>query len=227
MRVTGGVYRSRIVKCPKGIIRPSMDRMRESLFAILGDLGGSSFLDLFSGSGIIGIEAASRGAEPVVCVERDAGKRPVILENLSMVKSSITLRIMNVERFIKGCSQHYDYIFLDPPFAMKGKEELVAAAGGLLAPDGTLMIHHPKEEILPERIGGLYRADRRVYGGSILCFYRLESRDSRETGTDAGGTDVFTDRRNRPNEPSGREGTFLQSVPPNPWRNPQMPHRVG
>ena len=70
MRVTGGRYRGRTVKCPKGVIRPAMDRMRESLFNILGNISGESFLDLFSGSGVVGIEAASRGAEPVVLVEK-------------------------------------------------------------------------------------------------------------------------------------------------------------
>jgi 16S rRNA (guanine966-N2)-methyltransferase len=67
MRITGGKYRGRIVEVPKGTleIRPAMDRMRESVFAVLGDLSGLSFLDLFSGSGIIAMEAASRGAYPL------------------------------------------------------------------------------------------------------------------------------------------------------------------
>ena len=73
MRITGGAYCGRIIELPESSmeIRPAMDRMRESVFAILGDLTGLSFLDLFSGSGIIALEAASRGAHPVVCVERD------------------------------------------------------------------------------------------------------------------------------------------------------------
>ena len=65
MRITGGLYRGRGIKCPPGVIRPAMDRMRESLFAVLGNITGCSFLDLFSGSGIVGIEAASRGAASV------------------------------------------------------------------------------------------------------------------------------------------------------------------
>ena len=73
MRVTGGRYRGRTIKCPKGVIRPAMDRMRESLFNILGNISGESFLDLFSGSGAVGIDAASRGAEPVLLVEKDRG----------------------------------------------------------------------------------------------------------------------------------------------------------
>ena len=66
-----------------------MDRMRESLFAILGDLSGLSFLDLFSGSGVVAIEAASRGAEPIVLVEMDRGKKETIEKNLSFVEEEI------------------------------------------------------------------------------------------------------------------------------------------
>ena len=71
MRITGGELRGRIIKCPDGIIRPAMDKMRESVFSILGDLSGKSFLDLFSGSGTIAIEACSRGADFIELVEKD------------------------------------------------------------------------------------------------------------------------------------------------------------
>ena len=81
MRITGGIYRGRRITCPPGIIRPAMERMRESLFSILGDISGVPFLDLFSGSGLVGIEAASRGAEPVHLVELDRNKRETILKN--------------------------------------------------------------------------------------------------------------------------------------------------
>ena len=77
MRITGGKYRSRVVKCPPGVIRPAMDRMRESMFSILGDLRDLSFLDVFSGSGVIGLEAASRGSTDIQLVELDSGKKKV------------------------------------------------------------------------------------------------------------------------------------------------------
>ena len=71
MRITGGVLRGRKIDCPAGIIRPAMDKMKESVFSILGDIEEHSFLDLFSGSGSIALEASSRGANPVVLVEKD------------------------------------------------------------------------------------------------------------------------------------------------------------
>ena len=86
MRITGGLYSGRRIVCPPGVIRPAMDRMRESVFAALGDLSGESFLDLYSGSGIIAIEAASRGASMVHLVESDRRKMPVLKQNLKTLK---------------------------------------------------------------------------------------------------------------------------------------------
>jgi len=150
-----------------------MDRMRESLFAILGDLTGLSFLDLFSGSGVIGIEAASRGADPVVLVEQDSHKRHVILRNIQMVETTIRAVTMSAERFIAASRSSFDLIFLDPPFRYEHKEHLLerVAAGKLLAPGGRVLIHYPREDALPETIGRLVRRDERSYGRSTVSFY--------------------------------------------------------
>ena len=173
MRVTGGRYRGRTVKCPKGVIRPAMDRMRESLYNILGNISGESFLDLFSGSGVVGIEAASRGAEPVVLVEKDRGKRPVLLENISMVETPIRAHIMGAEHFLKTGDSLFDYIYLDPPFPLGGKKEFIQMAEGRLEDDGLLMIHFPEEDDPGETIGRLVRFDLRLFGRSRLGFYRF------------------------------------------------------
>ncbi len=128
MRITGGLYRGRTILCPPGVIRPSMDRMRQSLFSILGDLEGVSFLDLFSGTGILGVEAASRGAEPVLLVEKDPKKKSVIQKNISFVETGIELVISPVERFLRVNQRPWDIVFLDPPFAMEGKGAVLDAA---------------------------------------------------------------------------------------------------
>ena len=177
MRITGGIYKGRKIICPRGVIRPAMDRMRESLFAILGDLSGVSFLDLFSGSGVVGIEAASRGAEPVVLVEKDYIKSGVLKENTAFVESEIKIFMMPVERFIKRRKEEelsYDIIYLDPPFAFKNKAEIIGGVvdGNLLNPGGELIIHLPAEESLPDVIGGIRLKDKRKYGRSILLFYK-------------------------------------------------------
>ena len=174
MRITGGSYRGRNIACPKGIIRPAMDRMRESMFSILGDLEGLSFLDLFSGSGCVGIEAASRGAEPIVLVEKDFKKKPVIEKNISFVDEEISLRMMSAEKYMSICGKSFDLVYMDPPFPMGGKIKLIerACSTGVLKQDGRLLIHYPSEEKWPDKVADFTVYDRRAYGRSILLFFR-------------------------------------------------------
>jgi 16S rRNA (guanine(966)-N(2))-methyltransferase RsmD len=174
MRITGGEYRGRTILCPPGVIRPSMDRMRTSLFSILGGLEGRSFLDLFSGSGILGIEAASRGAAPVVLVEKDYRKRATLIRNMSFVSSDIDLVMAPVERFLRSDPRRWDVVFLDPPFDAEAKGAVLDAACGPahLAPGGVAIIHlHRAEKLATER-PGLLLSDRREYGQSLLLFFQ-------------------------------------------------------
>ena len=178
MRVTGGLYRGRNILRPPGVIRPSMDRMRQSLFSILGDMEGLSFLDLFSGSGVIGIEAASRGAQPVLLVERDPRKIATIRKNLSFVESRINIVTAPAERFLGSDRRSWDLIFLDPPFDYASKAEVLdeACQAPHLAAEGLAIIHlHTAEKLSTDR-PGLELADRRTYGQSLLLFFR-RSRD--------------------------------------------------
>ena len=129
MRITGGALQGRVIQCPGGIIRPAMDKMRESIFAILGNLTGKSFLDLFSGSASIALEAVSRGANPVELCESDKTKIETLLENVLLSEKSLGVKIqchfMPVEYFVKRCKNQFDYIFLDPPFPYKFHADLV------------------------------------------------------------------------------------------------------
>ena len=178
MRITGGKYCRRNVVCPPGVIRPAMDRMRESLFSILGDLSGCSFLDLFSGSGCVAIEAASRGAEPIHLVEMDRGKKETIEKNLSFVEEEKHLYMMDAMRYIMTSVMRYDIIYADPPFNMEGKVALAEriAKKGILKEHGLFIIHYPEEEkkLWPERIEGLIFMDERKYGRSMVRFYEAE-----------------------------------------------------
>ncbi|MBR0155857.1 MAG: 16S rRNA (guanine(966)-N(2))-methyltransferase RsmD [Treponema sp.] len=177
MRITGGKLSGRSIKCPDGVIRPAMDRMRESVFAILGDLSGKSFLDLFSGSGTIAIEAVSRGATNVELCEKDKIKIKTVLDNVSVTEKEMGVKIhchfMAVELFLKRCKSKFDYIFFDPPFPYKFHEQLVELASkrGLLNPGGIILVHRPEEHFMPDEIDTLYRKDQRVYGRSIVDFY--------------------------------------------------------
>lgn len=179
MRITAGKYRGRTVYCPPGVIRPAMDRMRVSLFSILGPIDGLSFLDLFSGSGLVGIEAASRGASPVDLVEKDFGKKKVIARNLEWVDEPVRLHLADVKAFLNRADRSWDLIYADPPFPMAGKLEVLEAVAkkGLLAEDGRLVMHHPEEDPLPETVGDLVRYDHREYGRSHLAFYARATGD--------------------------------------------------
>ncbi len=176
MRITGGKYLRRNVACPPGVIRPAMDRMRESLFAILGDLTGCSFLDLFSGSGCVAIEAASRGANPIHLVEMDRGKKAVIEKNLSFVEEDKKLFVMDAYRYILSTLTKYDIVYADPPFNMEEKVKLLetVAKAGIIKERGLFIIHYPLEErsLWPESVDGFTLIDERKYGRSVLRFYR-------------------------------------------------------
>ncbi len=176
MRITGGLYRGRTVVCPPGEIRPAMDMMRESLFDMLGDLSERSWLDLFTGSGCVGIEAASRGATPVHIVEMDRGKKPTIMKNISFVESDIRLFMADVWSFIPSCQTRYHYVYADPPFKMEGKIKLTQEISDhhIVRSGGLFIIHYPREEkgTWPEKIGTLSTIDERKYGRSMLRFFR-------------------------------------------------------
>ena len=178
MRITGGKLKGRIIKCPDGVIRPAMDRMRESVFAIIGDLTGKSWLDLFSGSGTIAIEAASRGATDIELCEKDKIKVNTVLENVSITEKELDTKIkchfMPVEYFVKRCKRQFDCIFFDPPFPYKFHEQLILETDkkNLLNKDGTILVHRPEEHFMPDKIGNLTRTDKRIYGRSIVDFYK-------------------------------------------------------
>jgi 16S rRNA (guanine(966)-N(2))-methyltransferase RsmD len=153
-----------------------MDRMRESVFAALGDISGRSFLDLFTGSGIIALEAASRGAFPVEAVEMDGQKRRTLLENASVSPVRINCRFMAAELYIRRAKQAFDYIFCDPPFPYRFRRELAAsiAASPLMRSTSVVMIHRPREDDPSMALDGLVLADRREYGRSVVDFWRIK-----------------------------------------------------
>ena len=179
MRITGGKYCRRNIACPPGVIRPAMDRMRESLFSILGDLTGESFLDLFSGSGCVAIEAASRGASPIHLVEMDKGKKTTIEKNLSFVEEDKKLFLMDVNRYLISTPFKYDIIYADPPFNMEGKVDLLRKISNkkLVKEGGLFIIHYPEEERkqwLDVDIDGFEFIDERKYGRSMVRFFKAK-----------------------------------------------------
>lgn len=150
-----------------------MDRMRESVFAVLGDLTGKSFLDLFSGSGIIALEAASRGASPISCVEKDPGKFSILLRNVSIAEERIECHRMPVERFLLRNKTAYSVVFCDPPFPYKYRLELLVSLSerATLVPGSLVLLHYPSEDRPPDEVGSLHVEDEREFGRSRVRFY--------------------------------------------------------
>jgi 16S rRNA (guanine(966)-N(2))-methyltransferase RsmD len=173
VRITGGILRGRKLKVPAGKIRPSMDKMRESVFACLGDIQGLSFLDIFTGSGIIALEAASRGAAIIEAVEQDNLKRNTLLENVSISSTRINCRFIPAELYIKRAKNSFDIIFLDPPFSYKYKWELIIniAASVLVKNNSRVLIHRPQEDCLRTDIQNFKKYDTRKYGRSVVDFF--------------------------------------------------------
>jgi 16S rRNA (guanine(966)-N(2))-methyltransferase RsmD len=186
MRISGGILAGRKVTVPPGIIRPSMDRMRESVFAALGDLSGLSFLDLFSGSGIIALEAASRGASYIEAVESDRTKAKTLLANVSISPAPLQCRFISCELYVKRAKKKFNIIFCDPPFPYQYKSQLVLSIGsslmyraensGNLAEKSILLIHRPKNERLDlsSETTPLSIIETRRYGNSAVDFIRRQ-----------------------------------------------------
>jgi 16S rRNA (guanine(966)-N(2))-methyltransferase RsmD len=176
VRITGGLLKGRKISVPPGIIRPSMDRMRESVFACLGDITGLSFLDIFSGSGIIALEAASRGAVFIEAVEQDKQKLKTLLENVSISPCRINCRLMPAELYVKRTKNSFNIIFLDPPFPYQYKWELTAnIVSCRLASNGTkILIHRPREDYLKNPIANIEKYDVREYGRSVVDFFTVK-----------------------------------------------------
>lgn len=183
MRITGGKYCGRRVIIPTGEleIRPAMDRMRESLFSILGPLDGASFCDLFSGSGCVGLEAASRGATTVHLVEMDRAKRDIMEKNISWAQEDCEIKIFfsNVLKFIPTAQMQYEIVYADPPFPMGNKIQIAQLVDRrhCVQSDGLFIIHIPavEENQWPEEIGDLKLYDTRKYGRNMIKFYRNTS----------------------------------------------------
>ena len=149
--------------------------MRESVFACLGDLTGSSFLDIFSGSGVVALEAASRGAAYIEAVENDPLKRKTLLHNVSISPVRINCRFISAELYVKRAKRPFDVIFLDPPFPYPYKWQLVSqiASSELISNESVILLHRPRQDYQKENDPKLSQIDSREYGRSIVDFFRV------------------------------------------------------
>jgi 16S rRNA (guanine966-N2)-methyltransferase len=176
VRVSGGMFRGRPLRVPAGA-RPTSGRVREALFSIWGErIRGARVLDLFAGSGIIGLEAAGRGALRVLSVDVDRGAIKAIGANAALLgESLLEARCLELPaglaRLADGGS--FDLVYADPPYAFPELEEVLTGVKPLLASDGEVVVEHSTRRAMPEEHAGLIRAEIRRYGESTLSFYRV------------------------------------------------------
>ncbi len=173
MRIVGGEYKGRSLAGFKGNdVRPTSDQTRESLFNILQfKIHGKSFLDLFCGTGAVGIEAKSRGAERVVLNDSSRESLKIAKENLSKLKIT-DIEVVNSDAiaYLNTTAQKFDYIFIDAPYADDVGERSVAAAINALNDDGEIIYENEKKiERVPD---GLTLTDERKYGRARLAFFK-------------------------------------------------------
>lgn len=174
-KITGGALGSRKLKSPKGMqIRPTPGRVKESVFSILmGHIEGARFLDLYSGTGAIGFEAASRGAASVLCVEAHRESANAIEEASQTLGVAKVVRVLGApaERALYRIEGPFDIVYLDPPFASDPPLQIfrLLLERTLLAPHAIVIYEHAAKRILPEIPG--YRTTRgEVYGDVALAF---------------------------------------------------------
>lgn len=184
MRVIAGQYRSRILQAPRGMdTRPTSDRLRETLFNVLAPrVGGAVFLDLYAGSGAVGIEALSRGAQEAIFVEQADPANRIIRANLASlgIRGGYALEARAVGAALRRLSEtekRVDLVFLDPPYAEVNEYEIaLALLGGecrrILAPDALVIAEHEKRRELESQYGALERYRVLRQGDAALSFYR-------------------------------------------------------
>ena len=180
VRVSGGEFRGRGLAVPPGA-RPTEGRVREALFSIWGErISGVRFLDLFAGSGVVGLEAAGRGARSVLAVDADPRTVRVLAKNAEAVGAErFAIRRLplpaGLARLLAEGAGPFDLVFADPPYDFAEYGPLLEAAAPLLdsgAEDTEIVVEHSARNEPPVAAGPLERTDVRRYGESSLSFYR-------------------------------------------------------
>jgi 16S rRNA (guanine966-N2)-methyltransferase len=183
MRVIAGKYRSRTLRSLKGqALRPTSDRLRETLFNILNPaVEGSVFVDLYAGTGAVGIEALSRGARSVILIEQHPPAAALIRRNVESLGIFGKAEILGVD-VLQGLERlearhlHAQFVFLDPPYAAEEEyQRVLEFLGGspIVAPGGRVIVEHLRKRALPEQIGELELARVVEQGDAALSFFRL------------------------------------------------------
>jgi 16S rRNA (guanine966-N2)-methyltransferase len=171
VRIIAGTHRGQRITAPKGATtRPTSDRVRENAFNLIGPVDGAAVLDLFAGSGALGLEALSRGADRAVFVESDREACRTINANLDKLKFHATVLCQDVLRALGSDRSTYDLVLCDPPYDFD-RARLAPHLARLLQPDGLLVYESAGREPPPE-LPLLTETTSRKYGSARLTLYR-------------------------------------------------------
>jgi 16S rRNA (guanine966-N2)-methyltransferase len=196
MRIIGGVHRSRLLRSPKGVsTRPTSDRVREAMFSILDShrtLEGARVLDLYAGTGALGLEALSRGARWVTFVECSRSALDALRANVSTLGVEQQVRIVpalaerSADTVVRDAP--FDFILADPPYALVRNGEVAETLGELVRKSvltsGTrVVLEHGKGDVSPS-IDGLSLSEARRYGDTMLAFYASTDSEAETAGDD-------------------------------------------
>jgi 16S rRNA (guanine966-N2)-methyltransferase len=173
LRIVGGAFRGRTLRVVPGTsTRPTADRVRQSLFDLLGQrMDGLTVLDLYAGTGALGLEAISRGAVRAVLIEKDARACGVIHGNVAGLRVQDRVQVIRGElpsalQSLRG--QRFELVFSDPPYALRAGQAIVDAVGELLAPDARLVLEMERREPAPVLPEELSLVDERRYGDTLV-----------------------------------------------------------
>ena len=181
MRVISGLARGIVLKTPDGLAtRPTADRIKEAMFSIIQfDIPGTKVLDLFGGTGQLGIEALSRGAKSAVFVDQAEAACSLIRENLKRTKLQEQAKVIRSDylTFLKSTKETFDIILLDPPYAEAFLENSIKLISeiDILQTNGIIVTERPVEKVLSLDIPGFSRSRDYKYGNTILTIYRKEN----------------------------------------------------
>lgn len=180
MRVVSGTARGVILKTPEGLqTRPTADKVKEAMFSILQfDLPGAAVLDLFGGTGQLGIEALSRGAKSAVFVDAWDKACTLIKENLRRTKMEQSSRVVRSDylSYLRSCKEQFDIILLDPPYAEVFLETALKCITeiDILRTGGIIVCERPMEKDLPWDFPNFTRSKDYKYGKTIITLYRKD-----------------------------------------------------
>lgn len=177
MRIITGSARGRRLESPQGNdVRPTTDVVKEALFSIIQfDVEGAVFLDAFAGSGQIGLEALSRGAEKAYFVDKSRHSMAVVRKNIEICgfepDRAVTVSADSVA-FLERTAERFDIVFLDPPYMTGLLQRALEAAAGAVRENGIIICEHPREEMLPQQAGGFSLKKEYRYGKIVISIYR-------------------------------------------------------